>query len=40
MISVRATDERGHVQPPEAKWNFRGLANNSLHRVPIEVRSG
>lgn len=40
VIRVRATDERGNVQPVEAKWNYRGLANNSIHQVPVEVRRG
>jgi DMSO/TMAO reductase YedYZ molybdopterin-dependent catalytic subunit len=39
VLRVRATDERGHVQPRDAKWNFRGLANNSIHQVPVEVRA-
>lgn len=38
VVRVRATDEHGNVQPQTAKWNFRGLANNSVHEVPIEVR--
>ena len=37
VIRARATDEKGNHQPFEAKWNFRGLANNSMHQVPIEV---
>jgi len=39
VFRVRATDERGNVQPHTAKWNFRGLANNSIHEVPIEVHT-
>jgi len=38
VVRVRATDERGNVQPFSAKWNYRGLGNNSVHEVPIEVR--
>ena len=38
VIRVRATDEKGHVQPYQAKWNFRGLGNNSVHQVPVEVK--
>jgi len=40
VIRARATDEKGNVQPIEAKWNFRGLANNSVHQVPVEFRRG
>ena len=40
VLRVRATDEIGNVQPAEAEWNFRGLGNNSVHSVPIEVRPG
>ncbi len=39
VIRARATDEKGNTQPLEAKWNFRGLGNNSVHQVPLEVRA-
>ncbi len=38
VIRARATDEQGHTQPVQATWNFRGLGNNSIHAVPVEVR--
>lgn len=38
VIRVRATDERGNSQPVQAEWNFRGVGNNSIHCVPVEVR--
>lgn len=37
ILRVRAIDERGNAQPVQAEWNFRGLGNNSIHCVPIEV---
>jgi hypothetical protein len=40
VLRVRATDERGQQQPAQAEWNFRGVGNNSIHCVPIEVRAG
>jgi DMSO/TMAO reductase YedYZ molybdopterin-dependent catalytic subunit len=40
VIRARATDELGHTQPAQAKWNFRGVGNNSIHCIPIEVRAG
>ena len=40
IIRSRATDENGNTQPVEADWNFRGLGNNSIHCVPVEVRPG
>ena len=38
VLRVRATDERGDTQPMRAEWNFRGVANNSIHAVPLIVR--
>jgi DMSO/TMAO reductase YedYZ molybdopterin-dependent catalytic subunit len=40
VVRARATDEDGNSQPAEAEWNFRGLGNNSIHCVPVEVRAG
>lgn len=39
LIRARATDAEGNVQPVQAKWNFRGFANNSIHAVPVIVQS-
>lgn len=39
LIRVRATDSGGNCQPKQFDWNFRGFANNSIHVVPVEVRS-
>ena len=39
VVRVRATDELGYCQPVQAEWNFRGIGNNSIHCVPIEVSS-
>ena len=39
VVRVRATDELGNCQPAQADWNFRGIGNNSVHCVPIEVSS-
>jgi DMSO/TMAO reductase YedYZ molybdopterin-dependent catalytic subunit len=38
VLRSRATDERGETQPMRAEWNFRGVANNSIHAVPLIVR--
>ncbi|MCI4340045.1 MAG: sulfite oxidase [Thermoplasmata archaeon] len=40
VVRARATDELGHTQPAQARWNFRGVGNNSIHSLPIEVRPG
>ena len=40
VVRARATDENGNTQPVQAEWNFRGLGNNSVHAVPVEVRPG
>ena len=39
LLRARATDREGNVQPAKAQWNYRGFANNSIHAVPVEVRS-
>jgi sulfite oxidase len=39
VLRSRATDERGETQPLRAEWNFRGVANNSMHAVPLIVRA-
>ncbi|HYA57247.1 MAG TPA: sulfite oxidase [Thermoplasmata archaeon] len=37
-LRARATDARGRRQPMRADWNYRGIGNNSVHCVPVEVR--
>lgn len=37
LISVRATDSLGNVQPKFSDWNFRGFSNNGIHVVPVEI---
>jgi DMSO/TMAO reductase YedYZ molybdopterin-dependent catalytic subunit len=39
LLRARATDAQGNTQPEQAPWNFRGFANNSIHVVPVQVRS-
>lgn len=36
-IVARATDDDGHTQPLESRWNTNGYANNVVHRVNVEV---
>ncbi len=38
VVRARATDENGNCQPIQAPWNFRGVGNNSVHEIPVEVR--
>jgi hypothetical protein len=40
VIRVRATDDAGTTQPLYAPWNFRGVATNSIHAIPVVVRAG
>jgi len=38
ILSVRATDSEGNVQPTEQPWNYRGMGNNMVQRVNVVVR--
>ena len=37
VLSCRARDEAGNIQPDEADWNVGGYANNGVQRVPVRV---
>jgi sulfane dehydrogenase subunit SoxC len=37
ILSCRAHDEAGNVQPDEAIWNLGGYSNNAPQRVPVTV---
>jgi DMSO/TMAO reductase YedYZ molybdopterin-dependent catalytic subunit len=37
-IACRATDSTGSTQPLEQPWNYQGMANNLVQRVPITIR--
>ncbi len=38
VLSCRATDATGIVQPTEQAWNYSGAGNNMVQRVPVTVR--
>jgi DMSO/TMAO reductase YedYZ molybdopterin-dependent catalytic subunit len=38
VISCRATDEAGNVQPLDQPWNYEGLGNNLVQEVAVTVR--
>jgi DMSO/TMAO reductase YedYZ molybdopterin-dependent catalytic subunit len=38
VLSCRATDADGNIQPLEPFWNVQGLANNYVQTVPVMVR--
>lgn len=38
VLSCRATDATGAVQPLKAAWNVGGYMNNAVHRVPVTAR--
>jgi len=40
LIRSRATDDKGNVQPMQARWNYRGYVVNSIHAVPVSVTTG
>ena len=39
LLSCRATDATGNVQPSEPPWNVQGMGNNLIQRVDVTVRS-
>jgi hypothetical protein len=38
IVSSRATDAKGNVQPLEPAWNVQGMAVNNVERIPVRVR--
>ncbi len=38
IVSSRATDARGNVQPLEPVWNLQGMAVNNVERIPVRVQ--
>ena len=36
-LCARATDAAGNAQPVEQRWNFEGVQNNAVQRVPVRV---
>ncbi|MDB4996040.1 MAG: putative sulfite oxidase [Myxococcaceae bacterium] len=38
VLTCRATDARGDVQPTEAPWNVQGMGNNLVQMVSVTVR--
>jgi DMSO/TMAO reductase YedYZ molybdopterin-dependent catalytic subunit len=38
VLSCRATDASGDAQPTDAPWNYQGMGNNLVQRVPVTVR--
>jgi DMSO/TMAO reductase YedYZ molybdopterin-dependent catalytic subunit len=37
-LTVRAIDAEGNAQPTDQPWNYQGMANNLVQRVPVSVR--
>lgn len=37
-LACRATDATGNMQPLEPAWNYQGMGNNVVQRVPVTVR--
>jgi DMSO/TMAO reductase YedYZ molybdopterin-dependent catalytic subunit len=37
MLSCRATDANGNVQPLDQPWNWQGMGNNLVQTVPVTV---
>jgi DMSO/TMAO reductase YedYZ molybdopterin-dependent catalytic subunit len=38
VLSCRATDSNGDVQPVDEPWNWQGMGNNMAQQVPVTVR--
>ncbi len=38
VLSCRATDSNGDVQPIDQPWNHQGMGNNMAQRVAVTVR--
>jgi DMSO/TMAO reductase YedYZ molybdopterin-dependent catalytic subunit len=38
VLSSRATDSNGVLQPTEQPWNFQGVGNNLVQNIPVTVR--
>ena len=38
ILSCRATDAAGNVQPIEQNWNWIGVGNNMAQAIPVTVR--
>jgi DMSO/TMAO reductase YedYZ molybdopterin-dependent catalytic subunit len=38
VLSCRATDSSGEVQPEAEPWNYQGLGNNAIQTVAVTVR--
>jgi hypothetical protein len=36
-LCCRAYDAAGNAQPLDQHWTARGMGNNAIHRVPVEV---
>jgi Mo-co oxidoreductase dimerisation domain len=37
-LACRATDATQDVQPLEPPWNYQGMGNNVVQRIPVTVR--
>jgi DMSO/TMAO reductase YedYZ molybdopterin-dependent catalytic subunit len=37
-LATRATDAAGRIQPDEIPWNYQGMGNNVIQRIPVTVR--
>jgi DMSO/TMAO reductase YedYZ molybdopterin-dependent catalytic subunit len=38
LLTCRATDESGEVQPVDPPWNVQGMGNNLVQTIPVTVR--
>ncbi len=38
MLTARAHDAEGHVQPIAQSWNRGGFGNNGAQQVPVHCR--